>query len=112
MDYSYSNYISKWKSGEGDGSLKGATRNISRHLKRYLLEKCGERCSVCKWNKRNVITGKVPLEVDHIDRDSDNNLESNLRIICPNCHSLTSNFRNLNKGSGRNWRRVRYMKSN
>lgn len=81
------------------------TLNISRHIKRYLVERSDEKCSVCKWNKRHPITNKVPLEVDHIDGDSENNNLKNLRLLCPNCHSLTPFFRNLNKGNGRAWRR-------
>lgn len=60
--------------------------------------------SVCGWNKINPVTKVVPLEIDHIDGNSENNKEENLRLICPNCHSLTSSFRNLNKGKGRGWR--------
>lgn len=26
----------------------------------------------------------------------------NLRLICPNCHSLTSTYRGANRGQGRN----------
>jgi hypothetical protein len=26
----------------------------------------------------------------------------NLRLICPNCHSLTPNYRGANRGHGRN----------
>ena len=40
--------------------------------------------------------------VDHIDGNSDNNSEENLRLICPNCHSLTSTYRGANRGHGRN----------
>lgn len=29
----------------------------------------------------------LQLEIDHIDRDWENNEQSNLRYICPNCHS-------------------------
>jgi Zn finger protein HypA/HybF involved in hydrogenase expression len=70
-----------------------------------LIEKCNEKCSECGWNKRNETSGKIPLEVDHIDGNSENNLEENLRLLCPNCHALTPHFRNLNKGNGRAWRK-------
>lgn len=35
-------------------------------------------------------------------RNSENNSEDNLRLICPNCHSLTSTYRGANRGQGRN----------
>jgi Zn finger protein HypA/HybF involved in hydrogenase expression len=73
-----------------------------------MIENGGEKCSMCGWNKKHSITGHVPLEIDHIDGNSQNNIESNLRILCPNCHSLTPYFRNLNKGNGRKWRIEKY----
>ncbi|MBI2314576.1 HNH endonuclease [Candidatus Daviesbacteria bacterium] len=84
-------------------------RGISSHIRRFLSEKYGEQCSSCGWNQRHTITGKVPLEVDHVDGNSENNKEENLRLLCPNCHSLTPCFRNLNKGKGRSWR-LKYLK--
>lgn len=109
-DFEYDKYIKNWKRGKVNGSRGIYTKNISGYLIRYLRNKYSE-CTICSWNKVNPITLRVPLEIDHIDGDSDNNTESNLRLICPNCHSLTINFRNLNKGSGRSWRRLKYTKS-
>lgn len=75
------------------------------------MEKFGEKCSMCLWSKRHEVTGKVPLEIDHIDGNSENNSETNLRLLCPNCHALTPHFKNLNKGNGRSWRKNKYIKN-
>ena len=104
QEYGYKEFIGKWKAGLESGS-KGSFGLVSGHIKRYLREKYDDRCSSCGWSKRHPITGKVPLEVDHINGDASDNREENLRLLCPNCHSLTENFRNLNKGHGRANRR-------
>lgn len=102
-------YISRWKTGLEDGSMGVNTKGISRHIRRFLLEKFRNKCSRCNWNKIHPKTLVVPLEINHIDGNAENNLEENLELICPNCHALTPNFRNLNKGKGRKWR-LTYIK--
>ena len=72
-----------------------------RFLKRYLIWKHGEQCSRCGWRERNPATGKVPIEVEHLDGDYTNNDMKNLVLLCPNCHSLTPTYRGLNRGRGR-----------
>ena len=48
------------------------------------------------------IDGKPLVEVDHINGDASNCKEENLRVLCPNCHSMTPTFRARNKTSARN----------
>ncbi|HEY7545699.1 MAG TPA: HNH endonuclease signature motif containing protein, partial [Blastocatellia bacterium] len=66
----------------------------------------GHRCEVCgitEWMGR-----AAPLELDHRDGNPFNNHLSNLRLICPNCHSQTHTYKNRNMGRGRFYRRLRY----
>lgn len=91
--------INKWLSGNDNPmNTNGLLRPWAR---KYLFKINNNKCSECGWNKVNVNTGKIPLEVDHIDGDYRNNVISNLRLLCPNCHSLTSTYKNSNKGKGR-----------
>lgn len=53
-------------------------------------------CELCGWAKKSE-DGRIPLELDHINgRHNDNRIE-NLRILCPNCHSLQVTHRGRNK---------------
>jgi len=101
-DYQYKDYISKWLVGLMDGGR--ASGVVSAYVKRYLREINNNKCQQCGWCEVNPFTNIVPLEADHIDGNHNNNKIDNLRLICPNCHSLTSTYRALNKGNGRSWR--------
>lgn len=81
----------------------------SKIAKLYLIKKFGAKCMDCGWDKKNVITGNVPIELEHIDGNSENNSLENLKLLCPNCHSLTPTYKALNKGNGRHKRRERYL---
>lgn len=111
MSYQHEKWVGQWKAGDMDGNVGISARNISAHLRRYLLKKFENKCSACNWHKKHPITGVVPLEIDHIDGNSENNKEDNLRLLCPNCHALTPFYKNLNKGSGRKWRTDKYIKN-
>jgi len=111
FEYQSKIYIRDWKLGDKTGSIGISAKNISQRLRKYLLEKFGNKCLKCGWNKKHPKSGRVPLEVDHIYGNSENNLEKNLRLLCPNCHALTSNFKNFNRGKGRKWRTKKYLKN-
>lgn len=62
-----------------------------------------QKCEICGWNKQSK-DGRIPLELDHINGDRHDNRIGNLRILCPNCHSLQPTHR------GRNIKKVRVAK--
>ena len=80
----------------------------SKTCKIYLIEKYGNCCMECGWDKIHPITGNCPIELEHIDGNSENNSLVNLKLLCPNCHSLTPTYKALNLGNGRFNRRERY----
>ncbi len=106
----YKQYIIRWKLGRETGLRGKNTFNLSAHIIRYIKDKYLHKCAKCGWNQINLYTNNSPLEIDHIDGDFRNNTEDNLILLCPNCHSLTKTYKNLNKGHGRLWRREKYGK--
>lgn len=57
-------------------------------------------CELCGWAEQS-LDGRIPLELDHVNGDHYDNRIGNLRILCPNCHSLQPTHR------GKNQRRAR-----
>ena len=58
-------------------------------------------CEECGW-KKTTKDGRLPLELDHINGDVHDNRLENLRVLCPNCHSLQPTHRGRNrKNNGR-----------
>lgn len=87
---------------------QGDTTLNHRIYKAYLIKKYGEKCMECGWCEKNNFSGKIPIELEHIDGDSKNNSLDNLKLLCPNCHSLTPTYKALNAGNGRYNRMKRY----
>ncbi len=74
-------------------SYKLKKRLFKEGLKFPAWEKCG-------WATKSK-DGRVPLELDHINGDRHDNRLINLRVLCPNCHSLQPTHRGRNiKGRG------------
>ena len=95
-DKRYSDSVDNWE----------ITSPGKRVIKKYLALTFGAKCSVCDiidWNNKPIV-----LELEHKDGNSENNSKENLCLICPNCHSQTSTYKNRNKGNGRHARRQRY----
>lgn len=74
-------------------SFKLKRRLFNEGLKKKVCEECG-------W-ARYTSDGYLPLELDHINGDRHDNRIENLRVLCPNCHSLKPTHRGRNKGKRR-----------
>lgn len=80
-----------------DWLINGSTVQ-SNTLKRRLFKEGLKtpKCELCGWEEMS-IDGRVPVELDHINGDHEDNRLENLRILCPNCHSLQLTHRGKNK---------------
>ena len=98
QDYQYKERIKKWLEEGISWNLQ-----IPAWAKKHLSDTRGYACEVCgisDWNSKT-----LSLECDHIDGHHANNHPSNLRLICPNCHSQTETYKAKNKGKEREKRR-------
>ena len=106
LEYEHKLWIEEYKKINEEnpdfGTIGKKWKQMSRHLRRYIFDKYENKCCICGWSKINPYTNTLPLEIDHIDGNANNNREENLQLLCPNCHSLTKNYRGANKGNGRN----------
>jgi|LakMenEpi03Aug12_1017415.scaffolds.fasta_scaffold02757_1 hypothetical protein len=96
-EYTTSNLDRLFTAGEPDIYKTNASRR--KALTRIRGHKC-QTCGIENWNNKPII-----LELEHIDGNYNNNIITNLELICPNCHSQTDTYKNKNKGHGRPWRR-------
>jgi Zn finger protein HypA/HybF involved in hydrogenase expression len=67
-------------------------RILKDNLLKYECE-CG---IIDRWRNKIII-----LDLDHIDGNNRNNQLSNLRFLCPNCHSQTETYKGRNINSGK-----------
>ena len=94
------------------GDLNGI--NIST-IKKYILETRGPFCEALGCTVGNVWNGlPIVLQLDHVDGNSDNNVLSNLRLLCPNCHTQTHTwgYRSSKSSKRQNYMKERRAKTN
>lgn len=97
--------ILEWMEGRDPG-WTGNTRQLKEFVRNFIHTERGTKCEECGWDERHPIDNKVLTEIDHIDGNAENCHLSNLKILCPNCHSKTPTFRARNKVSKRNRKQV------
>ena len=59
----------------------------SRLIKEGIMEYACKICGIYEWNGK-----RLTLQLDHINGINDDNSITNIRLLCPNCHSQTSTF--------------------
>lgn len=74
-------------------------------LKKRLIESgiLEDKCELCGWAEKPESQPITPCELDHIDGNPHNHVRSNLRLICPNCHSMTKNYRKRRRLDDKNY---------
>ena len=97
FEYEFKSNLSHSKKYQLQDILDGKYPGYSTsHLNKRLLaegikeHKC-ECCGNSEWLGR-----KIVLELHHIDGNRNNNSLDNLILLCPNCHSMTDNFKSKN----------------
>jgi 5-methylcytosine-specific restriction endonuclease McrA len=70
-----------------DGPFIRSDALKKRLIKDGVKEHKCERCLNTQW-----LGEVIPLELDHINGDHEDNRIENLRLLCPNCHAQTETY--------------------
>lgn len=88
------------KGGKGQGGKKRDIRDYlkkngpfinSHYLKIRLIEERLKKRQCEKCLRKKWLSKPISLELHHVDGDKNNNILKNLKLFCPNCHSMTNN---------------------
>lgn len=83
----------RWSRTTAKEYIENSDAPMASRLRKKLIrdgikeEKC-EDCEITEWQGQ-----KLVFELHHVDGNHWNNDLSNLKILCPNCHSLIPNHR-------------------
>ncbi len=70
-----------------DSDYRCSWRLRERYKKKTGISHC-EQCGLSEWQGH-----AIPLEIHHINGNNTDNRIENLKLLCPNCHALTNNYR-------------------
>ena len=70
-----------------DSNYRCSWRLRERYRRATGINFC-EECQLSEWQGR-----PIPLEIHHINGNNTDNRIENLKLLCPNCHALTNNYR-------------------
>jgi hypothetical protein len=103
-DFERKKYIEEIEETQ-NGNPRGQ-KTLPNFLKSYLKDKLGCKCDIC--DGKEWMGQTIPLVLDHIDGNPENDMLYNLRLVCGNCDMQLPTYKSKNKGNGRHWRRQRY----
>ena len=75
---------------ENINSGKASKRSAVTYMKKFVKYQCS-CCGIDSWNNK-----PLTLQIDHIDGNNKNNVPTNLRYLCANCHTQTDTWGHKN----------------
>jgi hypothetical protein len=97
-EYAHKRAIDEKKESFENGEMRDECAR--RFFRKTTNDKICSICGCSEW------MGKpIPLVVDHIDGNHNNNFPENFRFVCCNCDAQLDTYKGKNKGKGRTWRK-------